>query len=335
MRNCWLMLLCFLQICGFAEPIDIVYTWVDGADSDWQKLRNQNYAEWYTTAINPDANSNNRFRNHDELKYSLRSIVAYANWVNHIYIVTAGQCPAWLKEHPMITIIDHKDIFKEASDLPTFNSHAIESNLHRIPNLSEKYIYLNDDVLFASRVDEEDFFTSKGKIRIHFSKHRVRPGPVVPHEPAYDSAWKNTDALLDSTFVSEERYKLAHAPFPFTKSLVRDVEDQFPAVFQQLSSHKFRSPTDYTLTNGLIQYYALYMNRARVGNEAIGKVLVRDDVEKNDRNFRNARKKKCKFLCVQDLSHRDDHITDMQLSEFFEKMYPNPAPWESDLMDPL
>ena len=51
---------------------------------------------------------------------------------------------------------------------------AIETNLHRIPGLSEKFIYLNDDVSFTNPVCLDDFWDPEngyiGFIIRHFSK---------------------------------------------------------------------------------------------------------------------------------------------------------------------
>jgi len=75
----------------------------------------------------------NRFQDNDELKYSLRSLEKYANWIRNIYLVTNGQIPNWLNmSHPRIRLVTHEDIFPNKSHLPTFSSPAIESNLHRI-----------------------------------------------------------------------------------------------------------------------------------------------------------------------------------------------------------
>ena len=41
--------------------------------------------------------------------------------------------------------ITHKE-FMPKEYLPTYNSAAIELNLHRIEGLSENYLYFNDDV---------------------------------------------------------------------------------------------------------------------------------------------------------------------------------------------
>ena len=55
---------------------------------------------------------------------------------------------------------------------------AIETNLHRIPGLSEKFIYLNDDVSFTSPVCLDDFWDPENgyigfitcRFRVLFSK---------------------------------------------------------------------------------------------------------------------------------------------------------------------
>ncbi|XP_077995035.1 N-acetylglucosamine-1-phosphotransferase subunits alpha/beta-like [Glandiceps talaboti] len=107
----------------------------------------------------------NRFEDNEELRYSLRSIERFAPWVRHVFIVTNGQIPSWLNlDSPRLTIVTHEDIFANSSHLPTFGSPAIESHLHSIPGLSQKFIYLNDDVMFGKEVWPDDFYThSRGQ----------------------------------------------------------------------------------------------------------------------------------------------------------------------------
>nr|XP_057934629.1 N-acetylglucosamine-1-phosphotransferase subunits alpha/beta-like isoform X2 [Doryrhamphus excisus] len=106
-----------------------------------------------------------RFEDNDALRHSLRSVEKYAPWVRHIFIVTNGQIPFWLDlENPRVSVVTHQEIFLNPSHLPTFSSPAIESNLHRIPGISQKFIYLNDDVMFGKDVWVDDFYTpSKGQ----------------------------------------------------------------------------------------------------------------------------------------------------------------------------
>ena len=69
--------------------------------------------------------------------YSVRSIEMHAPWIRKIWIVTNGQKPTWLRsDNKHIEVVPHDAIFPDKSDLPTFNSRAIESHLHQIPDLT-------------------------------------------------------------------------------------------------------------------------------------------------------------------------------------------------------
>ena len=42
--------------------------------------------------------------------------------------------------------------------LPTFSSHPIELNMHRIKGLSEHFVYFNDDIFLNGSIEKEFFF---------------------------------------------------------------------------------------------------------------------------------------------------------------------------------
>jgi hypothetical protein len=331
-----LLMLCFsLLTLSFplfcSEPIDIVYTWVDGQDPAWQVEYNKWIEEYIPLFLNYDSHTRNRFRSRDELRYSLRSIRQYAKFCNHIYIVTFSQRPKWLQDHKKITIVDHKEIFKNLEDLPTFNSQAIESNLHRIPGLSEKFIYFNDDVLLRREVDESYFFTKKDKIRVYMSPLFAPSGMILPEELSYVSAWKNTSALLNKEFKAEQRHRLAHAPFALKKSIIEEVETRFPEVFRQVSSHKFRLSEDFVITNGLVQYYAYYTDQAKFDVHRIGyRLSIRSDPYENAFAIKAFKKRYPRFFCMEDSSAKENPEVDRQVHEFLEELYPKAAPWEAD-----
>ncbi|CAL8318384.1 unnamed protein product [Lota lota] len=127
------------------------------------------YLFWDLTAISQSKRdedmSASRFEDNEELRYSLRSVERHAPWVRHIFVVTNGQIPSWLNlDNSRITVVAHQDIFQNLSHLPTFSSPAIETHIHRIPGLSQKFIYLNDDVMFGKDVWPDDFYShSKGQ----------------------------------------------------------------------------------------------------------------------------------------------------------------------------
>ncbi|XP_064634376.1 N-acetylglucosamine-1-phosphotransferase subunits alpha/beta-like [Lineus longissimus] len=143
-----------------------------------------------------------RFADNEELRYSLRSIEKNAPWVRHIFIVTNGQIPSWLNlDHPRLTLVTHNDIFVNKSHLPNFASPAIESHLHRIPGLSDKFIYMNDDVMFGKEVWPDDFYTqARGqKIYLTWPVPNCREGcPSTWIKDGYcDKACNNTECEWD------------------------------------------------------------------------------------------------------------------------------------------
>lgn len=126
--------------------------------------------------------SKNRFEDNNELKYSLRSVEKYAPWIRNVYIVTNGQVPNWLNtSHPRIKLVNHSDIFEDKSHLPTFSSNAIESNLHRIKGLSEKFLYFNDDVLLGREIYLDDFYTESRGFKFHLAWQLPGCNPNCPN----------------------------------------------------------------------------------------------------------------------------------------------------------
>lgn len=319
--------------------IDIVYTWVDDNDPKWQKERIYWANQYLSLLSSPDANVSARFRNREELRYSLRSVYQYARFVNHIYLVTCGQRPSWLKDDPNISIVSHEEIFPNKKDLPTFNSHAIEAHLHRIPHLSEKFLYFNDDVFLGREVFPKDFFSDDSKILLYTNMNEMFSGTLDSKEPSWISALKNTDTLLSKEFKKETRYLLEHAPFALTKNVMQEVEQKFFQLFQQVSSHKFRLPHDYALTNGLIQYYALYTGKAEVvkyfeeGRPIMDRafsyfIQLCEDSQKNQAEFERMYKNRYAFFCIQDFDHENPQESNTMLQTFMMNYFSEPAPWE-------
>jgi len=124
----------------------------------------------------------NRFQDNDELKYSLRSLEKYANWIRNVYLVTNGQVPNWLNtSNPRLRLVKHEDIFLNKSHLPTFSSPAIESHLHRIKGLSNKFIYFNDDMILGRPVYLDDFYTQSKGFKFHLAWQLPGCAPKCPN----------------------------------------------------------------------------------------------------------------------------------------------------------
>lgn len=137
------------------EEIDIVVTWVDMDDPEWKKdfLKYSGKAENSKNGVT-DA----RFRDYGFLKYWFRGVEKFMPWVRKIHFVTSGQKPEWLDEkNPKLNLVSHKHFIPQEF-LPTYNSVVIERYIHKIPGLSERFVYFNDDFYPINHIKPERFF---------------------------------------------------------------------------------------------------------------------------------------------------------------------------------
>src|SRR6185436_4709342 len=225
------------------EPIDAVYSWVDGADPSFRRALS-------ASGQQPDWDSAVpcRFRDNGELLYSLRSLEMHAPWIRKVYLVTNGQVPPWLDlSCERIEVVPHAAIFLDPGHLPTFNTRAIELSLHRIPGLSERFVYFNDDFFLGRPVTREDFLTPTGGQKLRFDAHDLPADLAHPHPLARSYAW--TQHLLDRLHGRKRgRPWPAHAPRLLDRRLIDQIEALFPELVRATCSHRFRSGDDFSLT---------------------------------------------------------------------------------------
>lgn len=218
-------------------PVDLVYIWLDGSDENWIKKKNFWAQKYGITSKDEDIAGECRFVNNDELKYSLRSAEKYAPWISNIYIVTDNQCPKWLNtNHPKIHIIDHKDIIPEKF-LPTFNSIVIEERIPYIKDLSEHFLYANDDFLFNDYVGKDFFFNKEGKPYCRFSSRIYK----YNNSSEYRKSVIETTEIFHKKFQKSIKYLQHHNIDAFTKSSFIECLNEFDDYFTDTLAHKFRS----------------------------------------------------------------------------------------------
>ncbi len=225
-----------------SEKIDIVYTWVDGSDPEWlEKKCHYLQSDKKYHGCKKDQVSQARYSDNQELLYSLRSIEQFAPWINHIFIVTDKQKPSWLKECDHISVIDHHQIIPEQY-LPTFNSSVIEAHLHNIPNLGEKFIYFNDDMLLGRNSKPSDFFKN-GKPKV-FTSSLLPTKKKVRNE---ENATYNMLSIQHSRKLAGEKtgkvinLGLKHGVRPLIKSRLEKLYNLYPNKDNEFFSEKFRS----------------------------------------------------------------------------------------------
>lgn len=249
--------------------IDVVVLWVDGSDPAWLAQKSE-----YAPPAAKDSNSKNRYRDWGLLPYWFRAVEQFAPWVRKIHFVTWGHVPAFLNlSAPKLHVVRH-DEFIPPEYLPTFSSHTIEMNIHRIPGLAEQFIYFNDDMFLLRPMAETDFFrdglpctyggeepwefrgnvgvwehavaNNMGVINKHLSKRRA----VSAHGKKYlDRCYRWQDNLR--TFLLQKLFpdyftgfKNLHAPAAYLKSTFQSVWEAEQKLLNSTCSNRFRSALD-------------------------------------------------------------------------------------------
>lgn len=312
-------------------PIDVVYTWVNGKDREWLAKKARALGESAVESFVKEAADGARFADHDELRYSLRSIEQFAPWVNKIYIVTDGQVPEWLQPNERITVVDHRQIFPSANDLPTFNSHAIEASLHRIPNLSEHFLYINDDVLFTRPVRPEQFFYPSGISKIFWSRAQVDFWPAESDEGASTIAAKNARRLIVQDGEMTFSRKFFHTPASLRRSVCYLLESSFEFEYSRTRSAVFRSDSDIAAAG------SFYFNHALINGRAVPGSIRYDyiDPATSDGRVRMFRVLTTNLYdCIvinafgSDCQEYTPEDVDNYIRECLHKLLPVPACWE-------
>lgn len=266
-------------------PIDVVYLWVDGGDPVWQEERARVLG---TSSVQGEPSQGTwLFRDRDELLYSLRSLEENAPWVRKVHLLTANQVPPWLNlKHPRLEVHFQRDIFAEPQALPTYNSHAIESQIHRIPGLSEHYIVMNDDVFFGRPVEPSQFFSPGGVARFRYSRHHA-PSTHDSSMSAIEQARHHTAGVIEEIHGAKPHALFAHTPLPQRRSAQEQLEKIAPDEFRQTMYSRTRHATDlvplswlhlnHLYLSGLAveghYQYRYYFLAERVARKRLGRML--------------------------------------------------------------
>ncbi|MBV9321296.1 MAG: stealth family protein [Mycobacterium sp.] len=312
--------------------IDMVFSWVEGSDPEFRARR---AAQMSQHVVGEGDEAEARIRQIDELKYALRSVNMFAPWVRRIFIATDSLPPAWLAEHPKITIVRAEEHFSDSAALPTYNSHAVESQLHNIPELAEHFLYSNDDMFFGRPLKASMFFSPGGVTRFIEAKTRIGLGTNDPQRSGFENAARVNRQLIFERFGQVITRHLEHTAVPLRKSVLRQMEREFPKDFARTQASAFRSSTDISVTNSFYHYYALMTGRAVQQEKA--KVLYVDTTTREGLDLLPVLRKKrgYDFFCLNDGSFPEVSAAErtQRVTRFLERYFPIPAPWEKVTAD--
>jgi hypothetical protein len=217
--------------------VDVVYTWVAQPTED-------EYNAILKTCGHVTGGMQ-RFRNLGTLRFSLRMLELNIPWVRNVYLVTNGVIPSWINtSSPKLKLIQHLDIWPvdfAGRDLPVFNSQAIEVHLHRIPGLSERFLYFNDDMFVGHPLERSFFFAGDGRPLMHVEEKK-QAGVCSALIPGF--TWG------------------VHMAYAQTVSLIREIQARWPGHFSDISAARCRGdiPVEHSPFFHY-QWYALQSNQ--------------------------------------------------------------------------
>ena len=328
------------------DKMDIVVTWVDGNDKTWLDERQK----YETNSLSEDSIGVKRFRDWGILKYWFRSIEKNAPFAKNVYFVTYGHIPKWLNlKHPQIRIIKHAD-FIPKEYLPTYNSVAIELNLHRIPGIGKKFIYFNDDMFLLQSSTLEDYFAKDGRIKFNFIESAMTLTGEL--DPVYRDMLINTIEIINDNY-KKHRFKnltwrdpivlynnlkaiafkkyLGYQPHHFSRvydrEIMKQLWDKNFDVFDQTSKSKFR--TKEIITPDIIELTQASLGMTRAYNAKKREKYIEISADSIKQITHIVRESSIKEVCLNDTCSDEDFESCRDaLINVFEQRFPEKSKFE-------
>ena len=256
--------------------IDVVITWVNGNSPSFKNDLKSHGGSYQI----------DRFEQNEELRFCLRSIEKNLLFIHKIFIVVRDdQIPSFLhQDHYQLQFVKHSEIIPKQF-LPTFNSISIENFIHKIPGLSEYFIYFNDDMMILHETQPFVFFeketmkpiTSKDLDRVHKTKEyrywKKEESEIKPlhldlfHQKNFSllELVNQNNEILDLAFGKETRYRSQHVPYACRKSYLDHIDEFLKTIhiekyslYQHSGMYPFRNINSAARFSFFKKYFEIY-----------------------------------------------------------------------------
>lgn len=324
------------------DKIDAVILFVDMNDNEWRNRYNK-FIEKHEIP-NKHINNEHRFRDYGTLKCVLRGIDLYTPWINNVFLVVQSdsQVPRWVNRDTVKVVLHEEFIPKEY--LPTFNCNTIETHLHFIPGLSEKFIYFNDDMLFSRKIQPEDFFI--GNKCVHYmnefqiDKRRGEGNRKFYFHLRYSNI-KALKYLLPKEYI-DKFFTNSHGPVPLLKSECYECYNMIKNAKHHMSFFREKD----NLTQELFTIYMLNKRKLIfLKNSCSDNYVSKNEIKNNAPIFNGynlselifyiKNEKVNKFLCVNDV-FSNEYVSDIdilyeQIEKTLGEKYNRKSKYENDI----
>lgn len=305
-----------------ASSVDAVITWVDGSDPFHKSKRVAALQRSPGKREIPIAagRDDTRFSDNGELRYCIASIKKFAPWIRRIFIITDSQVPDFLTEKVIddlgIIIVDHKEIFMDFEwALPNFNSRSIETVIWRIPGLSPRFIYFNDDFLITKEVRPEDFFERENVILRGSWRPLIKHNSTVIYiNQIINLIFKKILGITRTMYLyaqmkaaeiagfRKKYYRTPHVPHPIRTETLRSFLDKNQAIFSNNLNFRFRDVNQFWPIS-LANHLEIANGNAILKNEAQIRMIKgeRQTERKIKKIINDINAGYVKFLCLESL----------------------------------
>ncbi|KAG9126997.1 hypothetical protein FRC07_001077 [Ceratobasidium sp. 392] len=236
--------------------LDVVYSWVNGTDA--LHFRAKRMAEM------------NEVREHDELRHSIRSVLdSFRRWSKRFLVLASdfpfpacnssdatgvrlGQVPQWLDlgqtswadDKISLDLIHHSEFMSDYRQ-STFSSLSIESQFANL-NVSDAFIYMNDDVFFMAPLSPWDFYTYAYGPVLRMQSDLMVP-PTNRETKKANGEWQTlqySNKLLGDRFGQRYRPYTTHEAKTLVKSMVDEVTITWHSELHHTGQQRFRLNPD-------------------------------------------------------------------------------------------
>ena len=310
------------------EKIDAVITWVDGSEPNYQRKLKEHLSNNDTIK--------RQYLQANEINLCVASIVKYAPFIRKIFIVTDNQSPnldsvKHIVSKEKIEIVDHEEIFRDNIEfLPTFNIRSIDALLFKIKDLSEKFIYFNDDMFLVKKTNPEDWFVGdKAVLTGNWVKtYNKKPIKIISQKiksffnmrPSFNASQSKAANIAG---FNSKYFKSYHCGRPQIKSIIKDFYNKNPEKLVDQIKYKFRDDRQYMPYS--LCWHLLIKKTLFIESSISKLVEIKKARELSPNQLINLLNKidtqaDIKFLNIQDLNLASDVTQQVFQKWFFKKL---------------
>lgn len=268
---------------SFQNKVDVVYLWVNGTINKPKD----------TTGLK-EVSTANRFREWNELKYSIELLRKNGKNVGNIYVITNGNRPQYDNMNGIL-FVDHSD-FIPKKYLPTFSSYTIQFNLDRLLNkLSDPFLLLDDDFFITKKIDLVEY-TKQNVFFVETWGHNWNENQ--PSNDHFVRAIQNSNNILKKVYKNFKQFgAIAHMPLTIRhKHFVKMKE----LIDTTVSMTPFRSKTSLQFQYTLAAVGKYSFNSQLKKAQGMYHFIMMNDIKKLKHSFQSVLTHRRNFLTLND-----------------------------------